>query len=720
MATSGNFTGTTNNQYIQAKLVWTAQQSAGANTSTVTAALYYRRTNTGYTTKGTWSGSVTIGGQSGSGSAALTITSGSWAKALEVTKTISHNADGTKSITLSASGGIPGTSFTSTAISQTVTLTPIPRATTPTLPSSQLTIGQTVRIALPRASGAFTHQLWWRIGSGSWWKIGSTHGDHCDWTLPEADMCPKIPSATSATAELWCETDSGSTKIGDKVITFTALVPAHVKPTVTDFTLTPVNDNATVAEWGVCLRGYTKLGYTLAGAGAYGSTVTDWEIQVPGAGETLYTASGATKPLASTDGKVTAWVRDSRGRWSAAAVRTVTVLDYGAPTIGGSHAFRCGPDGAASDSGAYLNVACAGEVFPVDGHNTKTCRVRWRPVGGVWSGYTDLTGRNLLPYPYHHTTRTEAGITWTDNGDGTVTANGKATAFVVFSCHQRLQGEANDFICPNGTYRVGGCPAGGGAGRYRIDVGVTRNGKWQSLGVDYGDGVTVTVAGDDYGTESANLGFQLQVYNGATVNDLTFTPTLRAASEGGDTVLSAALSVTASYEVELSVRDALGSEKTVVWPIPTAEVALHLRRGGHGAAFGKYSEKENTLEVDWDVEIHGRPVADFVVARGSDGPWSWEKWAGGKAVCWGLFATGEMTMTASGSVYLSDVMTRPLPAGLFAAAPVALVQVAAGGALIGAKATGATDKDTLAYQVLRTWSGGDGTYVAACCLGRWQ
>lgn len=35
--------------------------------------------------------------------------------------------------------------------------------------------------------------------------------------------------------------------------------------------------------------------------------------------------------------------------------------------------------------------------------------------------------RNLIPYPYHETTHTDNGITWTDNGDGTVTANGTAT-----------------------------------------------------------------------------------------------------------------------------------------------------------------------------------------------------------------------------------------------------------------------------------------------------
>lgn len=41
-------------------------------------------------------------------------------------------------------------------------------------------------------------------------------------------------------------------------------------------------------------------------------------------------------------------------------------------------------------------------------------------------------GKNLLPYPFEESTKTENGITFTDNGDGTITVNGTATAGVFF------------------------------------------------------------------------------------------------------------------------------------------------------------------------------------------------------------------------------------------------------------------------------------------------
>jgi hypothetical protein len=41
-------------------------------------------------------------------------------------------------------------------------------------------------------------------------------------------------------------------------------------------------------------------------------------------------------------------------------------------------------------------------------------------------------GKNIIPYPYYETTLTRYGITFTDNGDGSITINGTATAAAVF------------------------------------------------------------------------------------------------------------------------------------------------------------------------------------------------------------------------------------------------------------------------------------------------
>lgn len=49
----------------------------------------------------------------------------------------------------------------------------------------------------------------------------------------------------------------------------------------------------------------------------------------------------------------------------------------------------------------------------------------------IWVTVRDQS--NIIPYPYTDTTKTLAGITYTDNGDGSITINGTATGYAVFS-----------------------------------------------------------------------------------------------------------------------------------------------------------------------------------------------------------------------------------------------------------------------------------------------
>ena len=66
--------GSTGNEYIDAKIVWSSTPNTSTNKSSVTAALYYKRNNTGFTTYGTGTFSITINGTKTSATKTLTIT----------------------------------------------------------------------------------------------------------------------------------------------------------------------------------------------------------------------------------------------------------------------------------------------------------------------------------------------------------------------------------------------------------------------------------------------------------------------------------------------------------------------------------------------------------------------------------------------------------------------------------------------------------------------
>ena len=80
-----------------------------------------------------------------------------------------------------------------------------------------------------------------------------------------------------------------------------------------------------------------------------------------------------------------------------------------------------------------------------------------RPIHG-WSQATITDeGKNKLQITA--TTTTSYGVTFTINDNGTITANGKATAMFTFEIGK---------IAKNGTYIINGCPSGGGSNNYMI------------------------------------------------------------------------------------------------------------------------------------------------------------------------------------------------------------------------------------------------------------
>lgn len=108
--------------------------------------------------------------------------------------------------------------------------------------------------------------------------------------------------------------------------------------------------------------------------------------------------------------------------------------------------------------------------------------------------------KNLLPYPYNNTTKTTYGVTWTDNGDGTITMSGTRTS--TSSKTFNITASTSTLTLPVGTYILSGCPAGGGSSTYRITLSKAANGgsTYSNVGYDTGEGLefTVTSATDLY------------------------------------------------------------------------------------------------------------------------------------------------------------------------------------------------------------------------------
>ena len=157
----------------------------------------------------------------------------------------------------------------------------------------------------------------------------------------------------------------------------------------------------------------------------------------------------------------------------------------------------------------------------------------------IYAAMGEMGAKNLISYPYHQNTKTEYGVTFTNNGDGSVTVstvNTGATAEATFICHNRLNTEANELRIKNGKYILSGCPQGGSATTYLLTTNRTYNGSSEAMGNEYGSGKVITLNGDDYGADGVNLGISIVVKSGTIITTpITFKPMLRLASDTDDT-----------------------------------------------------------------------------------------------------------------------------------------------------------------------------------------
>lgn len=120
-----------------------------------------------------------------------------------------------------------------------------------------------------------------------------------------------------------------------------------------------------------------------------------------------------------------------------------------------------------------------------------------------------VSSKNVIPYPYAQTTKTEKGITFTDNGDGTITVNGTATGDTSFT----LLG--SPISLSEGSYVLSGTP-NGSLTTYYIQAYI--DGKYGKA--DYAGQTAI------YNANKGQKLTQVELYvkNGATFDNLVSKP----------------------------------------------------------------------------------------------------------------------------------------------------------------------------------------------------
>lgn len=312
-----------------------------------------------------------------------TVNSGATVWVASGTTTVSHNADGSKSISVSASfnNADRGTySPTTGSCSGSLKLTTIPRATTPSIDKPSLDCGSAIKISGTSASSNFSHKVYvtW---NGTKTQIGTitsgTTTPSFSYTIP-TDWEKNIPDSTSGIATFTLETISGSTSVGSKSVNATIKVRSGVVPSIGTVSIS--DTNSICAGIGQYVQSQSKLKFSIATSGDQGSTITSVSTKFNGQ---TYSGSTFTTQTIQNSGTLTytITVTDSRGR-TATKSGSINVVAYNPPSLTNVSAKRANSGYAVDESsGTYALLHFKVGFTSLSNKNVTSFYIQYRASG---------------------------------------------------------------------------------------------------------------------------------------------------------------------------------------------------------------------------------------------------------------------------------------------------------------------------------------------------
>ena len=380
MATSSAMS--TSNQFVKYTITITQNsQSIANNTSNVTVSVRFYRTNTGYETYGNGTVYCKIDGTTYS--ASVTPSQGITNSGIVLfTKTldISHNSDGSKTLTCSAwiSHNAP---LTSSEQNYSQALTTIPRKST--LSVANGTLGSAHTLTVTRQSSSFTHTIKYECGDYNGYICEKSSTTSISWT-PPLEFSNGAPSSTSVHISFSIETFNGATSLGLNHYSIISDIPSTVIPTVSFNVSDEMGYDSTYGDY---VQSRSKFKIEITASGIYNSIIKSYKTTVDGS---TFAASSFTTELIKNSGTLTinVSVTDSRGR-SATVSKTVTVLAYSSPKLTGFTVKRSDSNGGSTSSGAYLTVIFNSSITSLSSKNTATYNIKYKKKSD--STYTTAT-----------------------------------------------------------------------------------------------------------------------------------------------------------------------------------------------------------------------------------------------------------------------------------------------------------------------------------------
>ena len=627
--------GGASNFPIKLYVYYKTSQSTVANQSTITCGMYVV-TNSGWDI-GAWTDSrgSYVGTESNTFDGSIPNFSGTRWLVENKTFTVTHKDDGTGTATIKWKWGVnsPWGGFENKSGSFSIDLPTIARASIPTADPTAVRMGATVTIKTNRKSTSFTHTLKYTFG-GTTATFATGVGDSYPWKIP--DLAAKCNNATSGTCTITCETYNGSTHVGTNTCSITLSVPLATTPTLPNGDVILGSGNPVSAV-------LNSTNFKVTMTYSFGSLKNQ---PINNEWWATYDLAKQIKDKPSGTGEISCSTWNGNALVGTKTISFKAVVPDNSITKPKIDAFTLTPTSnlASAFSGLYIQGKTGvNAAFTASSVYSTVASYKLTADGKVYTGNP----------------ATSAVIARSGSLDitGTVTdARGFSnTTTKTITVHEYSQPTLKNIVC----YRSTGGKEKADDGLY-LYIKATRS--YYPLVVD--------------GTQRNHCTIKCRITpEGGSASEYILLPAATTSTDTYDAIVpNVKLYTTKSYDVQVIVQDEISAENAYSYPIPTADVTMHLGFGGYGVAFGKYSEatsddKRVEIADDWSLMMGGEKVADFVVEQGTSGIWSYRKWNSGRCELYGQHTKTTAINTQQSGVYRSEVITVDLPFNVYDITP---------------------------------------------------
>ena len=467
-----------------------------------------------------------------------------------------------------------------------------------TFSHSSITVnGGSTTIIITCNDQSYSHKLFDAHGEIATLAAGTTSYTYAPTANSLTKFFQEVPAQKSRLIDIYLDTYDGTTKIGRDAHSLTVTLSEDAgKPEVSDFTITDAN--TTAHGWGIIVYGKSSLTATATSVGQYGATISR-NVFTCDHNDKHYEASDvndliASLPLTNTPASFTLGYKstDSRG-FSSTVTLSKSIAGYQAPHIDTFEVIRCDESGTESDTGTKAKVV----------------------VNGSWTAMKDgSVYKNPAVLKIGHKAKADTSYVYQTIvvSDSVVNVSQILSAALDTSTEYEFSVQFTDSF---ETYSETGV----GCSNVKNILYVSADGNEMVIGTDTGHNVSIDSDSVDIRDGSKVL---------ANFSESAINLGINSSNSGismcggiGSIRAQDILGTGKYHELDISCKDGV----SISTKYNDAWISVQPKNAAGGANnYGVYIN--NLLYTDY--------LADWVVAEGTSGDWTYRKYASGAAECW--------------------------------------------------------------------------------------